>query len=70
MNVQVFYADDSGSLSHTYYAPANNTWNISNPNVVAQGLVQGSPVSVFPFNSTNSSTPEVGLDAPISFRRR
>ena len=61
VNVQVFYTGDSWSLQHTYYTAGNNTWNVSNPNVVAQELMQGSPVSAFVFNSTNSSSPNVGL---------
>jgi hypothetical protein len=69
VNVQVFYTDDSWSLRHTYYTPSNNTWNISDPNVVAQELMQGSPVSAFVFNSTNSSSLNVGLVTFSPFNR-
>jgi len=55
VNVQVFYTGDSWSLQHTYYIPSNGTWNASSPNVVARGLLPGSPVSAFVFNLTNSS---------------
>lgn len=56
MNVQVFYTGNSWSLQHTYYIPSNGTWNTSDPNVVAQKLMPGSPVSAFVFNATNSSS--------------
>lgn len=60
VNIHVFYTGSSWSLQHTYYTPSNDTWNVSNPNVVAQKLEQESPVSAFVFNSTSSPSQKVG----------